>query len=241
MAHSFISPSGHSRWSNCAASPSLSAMAEEQPVNVAALRGTINHEAAESFLYGRSKPKDFLGTVHKVQGHKIVIEQEDLDIIETYTKYIETKVKDIKAELYLERKFELGEEIHPELYGTADAVIVAKDYIEIVDLKTGKWKVEPDSSQLKIYMLGALAEFYEEFGSDKAKVITTIVQPKVKQSISSHEHDLFALLNWGLTDLKEAAERCFEPNPIPVAGDWCRFCPAKLDGICPLFYGEKNE
>ena len=76
MDHSSISPSSFERWSNCPASPYLSSISEEQPTHVAALRGTINHEAAESFLYKRSKPEDFLGTVHKVQGHKIIIEQD---------------------------------------------------------------------------------------------------------------------------------------------------------------------
>ena len=91
MDHSSIAPSSFERWSNCPASPYLSSISEEQPTHVAALRGTINHEAAESFLYKRSTPEEFLGTVHKVQGHKIIIEQEDIDIIKTYTDYIEKR------------------------------------------------------------------------------------------------------------------------------------------------------
>ena len=238
MDHSSISPSSFERWSNCPASPYLSSISEEQPTHVAALRGTINHEAAESFLYKRSKPEDFLGTVHKVQGHKIIIEQEDLDIIQTYTDYIEKRLEETKGELYLERKFSAGEEIHPELFGTSDATIIYGNNIEIIDLKTGKWKVEPTASQLKIYAVMAIQEFAD---LDLDKVTTTIVQPKVNPKISSYTHDLMALLHWALNDLKEAAERCFELEPEPCAGDWCRFCPAK-DFVCPLHNsGAKDE
>jgi len=238
LDHSSISPSSFERWSNCPASPYLSSISEEQPTHVAAIRGTINHEAAESFLYKRSTPEEFLGTVHKVQGHKIIIEQEDIDIIKTYTDYIEKRLEETKGELYLERRYRSSDEIHPELFGTADATIIYGNNIEIIDLKTGKWKVEPSSSQLKIYMLLCLQEFGSE---DTEDVITTIVQPKVNPKISSQKHDLMGLLHWGLNDLKEAAERCFELEPEPCAGDHCRFCPAK-QFTCPLHNkGEQNE
>ena len=237
MEHSIISPSSFKRWSNCPASPSLSSLAEERPVHIAAIRGTKKHEISESILYDRSKPEEFLGTIHKIQGHKIIIEQEDLDDIKVYTDFIKTKKKEMKGELYLERKFELGEEIHPNLFGTADAIMVNDEKISVVDLKTGKWKVEPDDPQLKIYALGAL----QEFGTETSQVETTIVQPKLKQQISTIVHDLHALVDWGLTELKQAAERCFETDPQPVAGDWCRFCPAK-EKICPIYNtGEKSE
>ena len=237
MEHSIISPSSFKRWSNCPASPSLSSLAEERPVHITAKLGTILHDASESVLLERNKSSAFLGTVHKVTGDKIIIEQEHIDTIDTYTDFIKTKKKEMKGELYLERKFELGEEIHPNLFGTADAIVVNDEKISVVDLKTGKWKVEPDDPQLKIYALGAL----QEFGSETSQVETTIVQPKLKQQISTIVHDLHALVDWGLTELKQAAERCFETDPQPVAGDWCRFCPAK-EKICPIYNtGEKSE
>ena len=82
----------------------------------------------------------------------------------------------------------------------------------------------------------------QEFGSeDTEDVITTIVQPKVNPKISSQKHDLMGLLHWGLNDLKEAADRCFELEPEPFAGDHCRFCPAK-QFTCPLHNkGGNNE
>ena len=237
MEHSIISTSSFKRWSNCPASPSLSSLAEERPVHIAAKLGTILHDASESVLLERNKSSAFLGTVHKVTGDKIIIEQEHIDTIDTYTDFIKTKKKEMKGELYLERKFELGEEIHPNLFGTADAIVVNDEKISVVDLKTGKWKVEPDDPQLKIYALGAL----QEFGTETSQVETTIVQPKLKQQISTIVHDLHALVDWGLTELKQAAERCFETDPQPVAGDWCRFCPAK-EKICPIYNtGEKSE
>ena len=206
-------------------------------MHITAKLGTILHDASESVLLERNISSAFLGTVHKVTGDKIIIEQEHIDTIDTYTDFIKTKKKEMKGELYLERKFELGEEIHPNLFGTADAIMVNDEKISVVDLKTGKWKVEPDDPQLKIYALGAL----QEFGTETSQVETTIVQPKLKQQISTIVHDLHALVDWGLTELKQAAERCFETDPQPVAGDWCRFCPAK-EKICPIYNtGEKSE
>lgn len=243
MEHSIISPSSYKRWSNCPASPSLSQLAEERPVHIAAKLGTILHDASESVLLERNESSAFLGTVHKVTGDKIIIEQEHIDTIDTYTDFIKTKKKEMKGELYLERKLELGEEIHPSLFGTADAIVVNDKKISVVDLKTGKWKVEPDDPQLKIYALGSLLDkdIQKELDTEISQVETTIVQPKLKQQVSTIEHDLHALVDWGLTELKQAAERCFETDPQPVAGDWCRFCPAK-EKICPLYNsGEKNE
>ena len=86
MEHSIISPSSFKRWSNCPASPSLSSLAEERPVHIAAKLGTILHDASESVLLERNKSSAFLGTVHKVTGDKIIIERRMLCSIDITEK-----------------------------------------------------------------------------------------------------------------------------------------------------------
>ena len=131
-------------------------------------------------------------------------------------------------------------EIHPECSGTADAVLIGEEALIICDLKTGKWAVDvEDNAQLKIYALGAL----EMFGTDNHKTVeTVIVQPTGWHrdgAIRSTTYDIGNLVNWGFDTLRPSALSCFEPDPEPVAGEHCRFCPAKPN--CPMHQGEANE
>jgi hypothetical protein len=117
-------------------------------------------------------------------------------------------------------------EIHEDLWGTADAILIGKDTIEIIDLKTGKWAVEADNPQMRIYALGALSRY-----GDDCTVQMTIVQPRGWHKdghIRSYSISAINLVEWAYETLKPAAEACYEEIPTyNYSKDGCRWCNAK--------------
>ena len=235
--HSSITPSAASRWMMCPASVPWSVDAPRSS-NVASATGTLVHRIGEFGLRQEGDLSIWLNQCERVDGFDISVGEKHLEIAQTYVDYIAARHKELGGELYVEKKVK-AQEIHPDCYGTADAIIVADSTILVCDLKTGRWGVDVhDNPQLKIYALGAL----EMFGTPEHRTVeTVIVQPTgwhVEGPIRSHVYDVENLVMWGFDTLRPAALSCFEPDPVPVAGDHCRFCPAKPQ--CPL-HGETNE
>ena len=238
MAHSRISPSAATRWIACPASVPWSTDAPRSS-NVASATGTLIHRIAEFGLREEGDLSSWLNECERVDGFDISVGDKHIEIAQTYVDYINNRHKELGGELYIEKRV-CASEIHPECAGTADAILVADDSLVVCDLKTGRWGVGvEDNPQLKIYALGAL----EMFGTPDHKVVeTVIVQPTGWHRdgpIRSTTYDVGNLVDWGFETLRPAALSCFEPDPVPVAGDYCRFCPAKQ--TCPLHYGENNE
>lgn len=133
-------------------------------------------------------------------------------------------------------------DIHPLFYGKADFVAVYPDRLKVVDLKGGKGIiVEPDDNpQLKYYAFGTI--FRLETNQchafpDSMEVELTIVQPRAW-------HPVAVIRSWRTTvgAIKAWVHDELVPHMLAAqteldfqAGDWCRFCPAKL--VCPLLTG----
>jgi hypothetical protein len=63
----------------------------------------------------------------------------------------------------------------PDVWGTADAIIIGKNRLVVCDLISGKFPVEAkDNTQLMIYGLGALSRY----GNEDTTMELTIVQPR---------------------------------------------------------------
>lgn len=236
MGHSRISPSSADRWMACAASVPWSADVPRSS-NVASATGTLIHRIAEFGLRGEGDLSSWLNECERVDGFDITVGDKHLEIAQTYVDYINNRHKDVGGELHIEKRV-AASEIHPECAGTADAILVSSDAVVICDLKTGRWGVDvADNAQLKIYALGAL----EMFGTEDHKTVeTVIVQPTSWHRdgpVRSHVYDIGNLVDWGFDTLRPAALACFEPDPEPVAGEHCRFCPAKPH--CPFHIGDK--
>jgi len=130
-----------------------------------------------------------------------------------------------KAKLYVEEKVE----VHPEVWGTADAIIVADDWLVVVDYKHGAGvAVSPERNpQMMCYALGALARFPEA-----KRVRLVVVQPRapgeaVKDWWTTREE----LLAWRDKDLVPAITRATLLVGKLKTGEHCRFCRALA--ICP--------
>lgn len=80
-----------------------------------------------------------------------------------------------------------------------------------------------NNTQLKLYALGALAEFYLY---DVKKVRMTICQPRL-DAISTFELTVDELIAWAETELKPKAELAFKGEGVFVSGEHCKYCKAR--------------
>jgi len=179
------------------------------------------------------------------------------EAIRLYVETVRALHERLGGTLFIERTFDLGIIGPPEpMFGTADAVIVADEDIDIIDLKYGSGIVVEvlDNVQLLYYALGAiLAEFTRRVMDPKSAVVCeedetvlhaacrlfkrvriTIVQPRaphtdgpVRTSLEFTGADIEAYA----VKLMERARATQDPNAPLEAGSWCQFCPAR--GHCP--------
>ena len=121
---------------------------------------------------------------------------------------MQPKTKELDGKLLTEEQVSI-DEITDSCWGTADAIILAQDKICVIDLKSGKWAVDPvKNKQLMIYGLGALTRYGG--GNPDITMELTIVQPKVSNPIKTFEISAPNLVHWGFNDLKPAVDACFE-------------------------------
>ena len=245
MAHALLSPSSAKIWMSCPGMPKL-AQNVEYKVGIPAATGTLIHEMVETLLKGRlnnlSIEEYYLDTTHQVEDFEITVDDDMVKCAKVYVDYIDQRMNELDvARPLIEEKVNMPE-IHEQLWGTADCILIGKNTLEIVDLKSGKWAVEPDNPQMRIYALGALSRY----GDEDTKVQMTIVQPRgwhKEGSIRSYYISAINLVEWGYETLKPSAEACFEEIPTyNYSEDGCRWCNAKT--VCETYKqnqkGEKN-
>ena len=129
MAHAKLSPSAAKIWMACPGMPQLLAsMQVEYKVGIPAATGTLIHEMVETLLKGRLNnltiEEYYLGTTHHVEDFDITVDQEMIDCANTYVDYIDQRMMDLDvARPLIEEKVNMPE-IHMDLWGTADAILI---------------------------------------------------------------------------------------------------------------------
>jgi hypothetical protein len=213
--HSLYSASSLDRLAICPPSARLSKDIPEI-TNKDAERGTRIHALGELILLGKDDTDGFPeGT-----------EQEDIDIARGYAEYV-WDVADIAGTIFVEESFRDSlATIHPDLGGTADAVVVCGRDLHIIDLKTGRNPIDAkENKQMLTYGLGAL----QKHGINKFdNVHLHIYQPN---NISKVTYPLERMADWAI-ELKVIAKRADDPfeKPVPHAKA-CYYCKAKP--VCP--------
>ena len=114
----------------------------------------------------------------------------------------------------------------PQGFGTADAIVVSDDLLEVADLKFGKGvPVQAEGNpQLRLYALGAYRRFAALY--DFKAVRYSIIQPRLN-SVTREAVSVDELLDWAETYVKPRAQLAYEGKGEFVPGEHCRFCPAK--------------
>lgn len=240
MNHAPLPPSASHRWMNC---PGSVAACKDIPSvdSVYAQEGTFAHEVAADLLRNGGQAADAIG--RKSADGQFVVDAEMAQHIQVYLDAVRTialaSLGDV--EMLVERKVKLSSKV----YGTLDLGLVVRDAegrrstqgrvseIHIADLKYGQgvFVSAEDNSQLMIYVLALLTELGQA-PQLVDRVVAHIVQPRFA---TADPHRSVELTAQELVDFRAkvaAAELATEqPNAPLVAGEWCRFCPAK--STCP--------
>lgn len=245
--HALLSASGAAKWLNCPPSARL----EEKFPNESseyAREGTVAHALAEisaGYNLGNFTKRTFNARKKKLlateDGEKFYNEEMQEHATE-YAELIYGKLKEAKencpdAFAELEVRVDFSKWV-PEGFGTGDCIIVADDWLEIIDLKYGKGhRVEAAGNpQMRLYALGAL-EYYGQL-YDIENVRMTIYQPRLSGVQSSDEITVKELLEWAENTVKPNAELAFAgEGEFGPSEETCKFCRAKEE--CRARY-EKN-
>lgn len=252
-----LRPSSADRWSRCLASaffPYVSNVREKS--TDAAAAGTELHELADIFLKrvfgadGRASKEtviealnsDILGTfksILKGKARQTKHTKERLVMIKDYVTFVLNKYLEVDADfLMTETKIDLPLNNFCIVTGTMDCVLGYGDTLEVIDLKTGQWKVSATSEQLKLYALGAFNKFDEggtkKFGEECKRINTvkvTIFQPSnsLDNQVEYSLEDLESIYDWYRFYLATYfnSEKGSEPPPAEP-GSHCMWCPARF-------------
>ncbi len=237
--HALLSASGSHKWLVCTPSARLEEKFENKTSEYME-EGTLAHEIAEFklrnyFFDGMTKRK-YSSQMKKFEQREHY-NSEMQGCTDDYLDY----VKDLALQTAVKPFVAIEQQIDysmyaPEGFGTADFLMIAGNTLYIVDYKHGKGvPVSAENNpQMKLYALGALAQFGILYPISKVKM--TIFQPRL-DNISEFEMPAGELQMWGNTVVKVQAEKAFKGEGDYVQGEHCRFCKAK--GNC-RFRAEEN-
>lgn len=228
-AHSDLPASASGRWLHCPGSIRLSRKCPSPDASLYAQEGTLAHALAElkiKIAMDQTVEADELMRITKDP----MYDGEMMEATDLYRDLVmeHYNAAGPDAELMVEQRVDFSNWV-PGGWGTSDAVIIAGDTIEIVDLKYGKGiRVDAkENSQMRLYALGAYAIFGDLY--DFTRIRMTIIQPRLDH-IGMEELTIDELLTWAEDVVRPAAAQALSEDGAISAGDWCRWCPAKA--IC---------
>ena len=175
----------------------------------------------------------------------MTVEHDDLELqgyLQLCFDYVVQRYNEIPGDnkrILIESKVDLHYMTNrDDLWGNADIIIMTDSYIDVIDLKYGAGIfVEADSSQTKMYALGAMCAEMKRTRDEAqwVSVRSTIMQPRFPDSdgeiIRYEDYDPDELIEWKDNVLIPAAAATDNPgDPIPGIVQ-CRFCPVKA--TCP--------
>lgn len=198
--------------------------------SIYAAEGTFAHDIAAKCLADPSvSPGDFLCKRAKIDGFEVECGLEMVAAVQTYLDAIDEDRKGGDQHWIEMPLLDALKVIDPDLGGTADYVRYRPStrHLAVWDFKygSGTYVEAEDNSQAKLYALGVLRVVLAD-GALIDEIEVVICQPRFEGAAPTRRWKFRAvdLLDFA-ADVKEAAERSRLPNPPPVAGEHCKFCP----------------
>ena len=229
--HALLSASSSHRWLHCPPSVKL---AENFPskTSIYAEAGRVAHAIAElkarKYFVEPMSTRTYNAKLKKLQADEYYDKGMEAST-DTYLAFLQETAMTFKQSPFvtLETRVDYSE-YAPEGFGTADCIMIGEGRICIIDYKNGAGvPVEAENnSQMMLYGLGALKVYAPIYGDSIKSVLLVIVQPNAG-GVKTWETTVTALHEWGREVVSPAAELAAAGEGTFLAGDWCRFCPAK--------------
>lgn len=227
--HALLSASAAKRWLNCPPSVRLTENMPDTPSEYAE-EGTLAHELAELKLRKKfeTMPKSkYTKALDIIKTNPLYTSEMD-SCTDDYLDHILTiahRYDKVKPYVVIEKQLNYSH-IAKDGFGTSDCVLICRNDLHIIDFKYGKGVAvsAEDNPQLKLYALGAIAEY--SFLYNIENVFLHIIQPRTSEGSSSWEISATGLTAWG-ESIKPIAELAYKGSGDFKCGDWCRFCKAK--------------
>jgi len=171
--HSLLSPSSYGRLAHCRAAPTMEHDYPGEDTQ-ASREGTAAHAYAYGLMTGAFVPS--VGALHSETGLEYT--QEMADAAQLYADDIASTLgPQWRDHVRLEQRVDL-DNLHPEAFGTPDALAVYPKYIYCWDYKFGHMYVDAFENW---QMIGYVSKFVEALSSDDemtTRVTLTVVQPR---------------------------------------------------------------
>lgn len=239
MANTYkLSPSASSRFLTCTASLPFNLEMSDSKVT---LEGTLMHEVAglrlEQFFNNVDHTErlneitDYNHPYKSRNNEKLVVYwmPNFENIVSTYIDYVKRVAEQFNAvKVYVEYRVKMRW-YNNNINGMIDIAMVDKDNnIFIIDLKTGRNKVDTDdNSQMLMYGYGFMQAIYKET-KELPKTITISISQPLIHNTQAVEYQLVHLLDWykeQRQSMREinTGELKFRPNPKA-----CKYCGHRL-------------
>jgi len=223
--HSPVGGSGMGRWhkDHC---PGSVAMVAQYPnlTGYEAQEGLCGHTLSETCLKTGLNTDVYHG--HEFNG--ILVDDEMVFHIQGYIDFIRGILRSNPGtEIYIEQYFHWLN-IHKLFYGVRDILLINKQqsWAWVIDLKYGRVPVPVTTPQLNYYSADIDALF--------DNIYQTIYQPRLYDRDENYETvctNPFEVAEWVQSDLIPSIDLALSDNAPRRPGEWCRYCPGKLE--CP--------
>lgn len=232
--HALLSASSSHKWLNCPPSARLEDALPDSKSG-AADEGTLAHAICELklkklFTDKNMSTRTFNSRMKKLTENELYNPEMDR-FTEEYVDYIKELAFSMETTptIVVEKRIDYST-YAPEGFGTGDCILLRGDELHIIDFKYGKGVAvsAEDNPQLKLYALGAMAEYGILY--PVSKVTLHIIQPRLR-SFTSWEISAADLLAWG-EEIKPLAQQAYEGNGEFKQGSWCDSCFCKISGTC---------